>query len=53
MIIDAYQHVLRNCEIVAKKPTEAVKTRSDNASANWFEQYGPALNGLWTSKKTA
>ena len=53
MIIDAYQHVLRNCEIVAKKSTETVKPRSDNAGANWFMQYGPALNGLWATKKTA
>lgn len=50
MIVDAYQHILRNCEIQAKKPAKSVKLQSENDGSKWFLQYGPALSGLWANK---
>jgi hypothetical protein len=50
MIVDAYQHILRNVELKAKKPAKTAPVSAENAPSGWFAQYAPALDGFWTAK---
>ena len=50
MIVDAYQHILRNVEIKAKKPAKTAKVHAENTPSGWFAQYAPALEGFWNTK---
>lgn len=47
MIVDAYQHILRNVELKAETPAKVTKVRDGDAGARWFAQYAPVLAGLW------
>lgn len=52
MIVDAYQHILRNVEIKAKKPSKSAQHRAENTPSGWFAQFAPALEGFWGTKSS-
>ncbi|WP_181164447.1 hypothetical protein [Amaricoccus solimangrovi] len=52
MIVDAYQQVLRNSELVSRKPAQQSKVRTDNTASAWFAHYASLLAGIW-GKDTA
>lgn len=52
MIVDAYQHVLRNTAVASDKTTKHKLDRADNTAGGWFAKYASLLSGIW-GKDTA